>query len=79
MEHNLYQCQGRAHALTTPTELRDPQALTHRRAEVEPLLACADMMSMKALEVSENFFMSTGLGTLWGRYKVNPEQPKKSN
>jgi hypothetical protein len=31
---------------------------------VEPLLAWADMMSMKALEVSENFLMSTGLGTL---------------
>ena len=33
---------------------------------MEPLLAWADMMSMKALEVSENFLMSTGLGTLWG-------------
>lgn len=40
------------------------QALTHLSAEVEPLLAWADMMFMKALEVSENFLMSTGLGTL---------------
>lgn len=30
------------------------------------MLAWADMISMKALEVSENFLMSTGLGTLWG-------------
>lgn len=28
-------------------------------------MAWADMISMKALEVSENFLMSTGLGTLW--------------
>lgn len=33
---------------------------------MEPLLAWADMMSVKALEVSENFLMSTGLGTLRG-------------
>lgn len=30
-------------------------------------MAWADMISTKALEVSENFLMSTGLGTLWGR------------
>lgn len=47
----------------------ETQTLTHRRAEVEPLLAWADMISMKALEVSENFLMSTGLGTLQGEKK----------
>lgn len=40
--------------------------LTHRSAEVEPLQACEDMIFMKAFDASENFFMSTGLGTLWG-------------
>lgn len=40
--------------------------LTHRSAEVELLQACEDMILMKAFEASENFFMSTGLGTLWG-------------
>lgn len=34
---------------------------------MEPLLAWADRILMKALEVSENFFMSTGLGTLQAR------------
>lgn len=33
---------------------------------MEPLQACEDTMPMKALEVSENFLMSTGLGTLQG-------------
>lgn len=40
--------------------------LTHRRAEVELLQACEDTIPMKAFEASENFFMSTGLGTLPG-------------
>lgn len=40
--------------------------LTHRRAEVELLQACEDTIPMKAFDVSENFFMSTGLGTLPG-------------
>lgn len=37
-------------------------------------------MSMKALEVSENFLMSTGLGTLWGekRNAQNPKGPPKA-
>lgn len=40
--------------------------LTHRRAEVELLQACEDMIPMKVFEASENFFISTGLGTLPG-------------
>lgn len=44
---------------------------------MEPLLVWADMMSMKALEVSENFLMSTGLGTLCGekRHGQDPRGP----
>lgn len=53
--------------------------LTHLSAELEPLLAWAAMMSIKALEVSENFLMSTGLGTLQGEQKVKSERPKKRN
>lgn len=56
---------------------KQTQTLTHRRAEVEPLLVWADMMSMKALDVSENFLMSTGLGTLWGwGEKRDPQNPE---
>lgn len=48
---------------------------------MEPLLAWADMISMKALEVSENFLMSTGLGTLWGenRESQNPRGASESS
>lgn len=49
---------------------KQTQTLTHRTAEVEPLLVCADMMSMNALDVSENFLISTGLGTLFGERRV---------
>lgn len=46
---------------------------------MEPLLAWADMISMKALEVSENFLMSTGLGTLWGKNGgQNPREASES-
>lgn len=52
----------------TPTESWHCQLasrlLTHRRAEVELLQACEEMILMKAFEASENFLMSTGLGTL---------------
>lgn len=46
---------------------------------MDPLLAWADMISMKALEVSENFLMSTGLGTLRGenRERQNPRGASK--
>lgn len=59
----------------------ETQPLTQRRAEVEPLLACADMTSMKALEVSENFLVSTGLGTLQGedRESQNPRRASESS
>lgn len=50
------------------------QTLTHRRAEEEPLLAWADMTSMKALEVSENFLMSTALGTLGAEERGSPQE-----
>lgn len=33
---------------------------------MELLQACDDMILMKAFEASENFFISTGLGTLTG-------------
>lgn len=58
---------ARSAGLWKMAEGNQTQKLTHRRAEVEPLLVWAAMMSMKALEVSENFLMSTGLGTLWGK------------
>lgn len=48
--------------------------LTHRRAEVELLQACEDTIPMKAFEASENFFMSTGLGTLPGERGVSALQ-----
>lgn len=75
---------GSTHALAAVLEDSrgdtESQLLTHRRAEVEPLLAWADRMLMKALEVSENFLMSTGLGTLQertGKVRV-PEGPPKA-
>ena len=47
---------------------------------MEPLLAWADMISMKALEVSENFLMSTGLGTLWRQNRgQKPEGASESS
>lgn len=65
--------QHQHHPAGTPSPPTQPHRaaaaspiLTHRRAEVEPLQACEDTMPMKALEVSENFLMSTGLGTLQG-------------
>lgn len=75
---------GGTHALAAVLEdsrgEAENQLLTHRRAEVEPLLAWADRILMKALEVSENFLMSTGLGTLQERTeKVRvPEGPPKA-
>lgn len=45
--------------------------LTHRRAEVELLQACEEMILVKAFEASENFFMSTGLGTLPAKRDVS--------
>lgn len=38
--------------------------LTHLRAEAVSDVACLDMTSIKALVVSENLEMSTGVGTL---------------
>lgn len=72
----------RSQALAKPAGLwkmaagKQTQTLTHRRAEVEPLLVWADMMSMKALEVSENFLMSTGLGTLLGGRRETLRTPR---
>lgn len=37
---------------------------THLRAEEVSNMACLDMISIRALVVSENFDMSTGTGTL---------------
>lgn len=37
---------------------------THRRQDKESELAWFDITSMKALAVSENFFLSTAAGTL---------------
>lgn len=75
---------GSTHALAAALQdsrgETENQLLTHRRAEVEPLLAWADRMLMKALEVSENFLMSTGLGTLQERTEQVrvPEGPPKA-
>lgn len=42
-------------------------AHTHRTQDTQSAVACFDMTSMKAFAVSENFFINTGVGTLYSQ------------
>lgn len=47
---------------------------THRRAEALSVAASLDMMSNRTLEVSENFDLSTGAGTLRSKQRTGADE-----